>query len=172
MFRIQHCFGPLAIISLHIKAARFIFAKSRLLGKLYSYILDPIMMAIYSIDMTSYTVNVRRLSISHPVGVLLGGNGIISPGFVIISSGVKFVGRSPASPEYLSRHSSSSVFELGNNVFIGVNTVLVGPLKICNDVIIATMSLVNSDIVEPGTYAGIPARKISDTVDMSWFSSS
>lgn len=169
MARLHHYLAPLYVIRHHVKVASYLFERHNLLGKLYSYLLDPIFMLLYSIDMTSYTIKIGKLSISHPTGVLLGGNGIISSGTVVITSGVKFVGKSPASLQYLSRHSTRDVFKIGHNVFIGVNTVLVGPLEICDNVIIATQSLVRSDITEPGTYAGIPVRKISECIDLSWF---
>lgn len=142
---------------------------SPVIAKLYSLIFDPFFLVMFGIDMTSYTVRVMKLSIAHPSGILLGGNGIVSPGEVVISSGVKFVGRSPSDPTYLHDHANRAVFRLGNNVFIGANAVIIGPISICDDVIISASSLVNRDIVEPGTYGGIPIRKLKSSVDYSWF---
>lgn len=157
------------LINLQIKVARLIFRISPFAGKVYSFFFDPFCLFLLGIDMTSYTVNIKKLSIAHPVGILLGGNGIVSSGTVIISSGVKFVGKSPADPAYLRKHASKSVFTLGTNVFIGAGCVLVGPLSICDNVIIGAMSLVTKSIDVPGTYVGNPLRRISDSCDSSWF---
>ena len=79
-------------------------------------------------------------------------------------SGVKFVAISPDDPEYRARHRTADVFRLGDNVMIGANSTVVGPVDICDNVMIATMSLVNKSIIEPGTYAGIPVRRIKDEI--------
>ena len=47
---------------------------------------------------------------------------------------------------------------IGNNVCIGSGAVIL-PVKICDNVIIGAGSVVTKDIVEPGVYAGNPARK-------------
>lgn len=157
------------IIALHIKIALLIYQINPKVAKLYSLLVDPFFLAIFAIDMTSYTVRVKNLSISHPSGILLGGNGIVSLGEVVISSGVKFVGRSPNDPAYLREHANGSVFRLGSNVFIGANTVLIGPISICDNVVISAASLVNRNIDQPGTYGGIPIKKLKTSVDHSWF---
>lgn len=49
---------------------------------------------------------------------------------------------------------------LGENVFLGTNAKIIERISICNDVIIGAGSLVTKSITEPGTYVGIPAKKI------------
>jgi acetyltransferase-like isoleucine patch superfamily enzyme len=100
--------------------------------------------------------------------VLLGGNGIVSKGRVAVMAGVKFVGRSPTDAEYLARHREQRVFVLGDNVVIGANSVILGPIDICDNVLIGALSLVNRSISEPGVYVGIPARKVSSEVSEEW----
>ena len=48
---------------------------------------------------------------------------------------------------------------IGNNVLIGSNATVL-PVSICDDVIIGAGSVVTKDIVNPGVYAGNPAKKI------------
>lgn len=48
---------------------------------------------------------------------------------------------------------------VGDNVSIGSNATIL-PITICSNVIVGAGSVVTSDIAEPGTYAGNPARKI------------
>lgn len=137
------------------------------LGKILAMISDRVLLILYGVDVTSHRMAVKDLHIPHPGGVLLGGNGITSPGKVVINAGVKFVGHSPKNPAYLERHAQGRVFDLGRNIIIGSNSVIMGPVTICDNVVIGAMSLVNKDITEPGTYVGCPVRKISDDVS-SW----
>ena len=83
-------------------------------------------------------------------------------------AGVKFFGRSPGDPEYLRRHAERRVFCLGDNVVIGANSVIVGPVDICDSVMIGAMSLVNKSKAEPGVYVGMPARKVAGTASDEW----
>ena len=50
--------------------------------------------------------------------------------------------------------------EIGNRVSIGSNATLL-PVRVCDDVVIGAGSVVTHDILEPGTYAGNPARRLS-----------
>lgn len=49
--------------------------------------------------------------------------------------------------------------KVGNDVFIGSNATIL-PVEICSNVTIGAGSVVTNDIVEPGTYAGNPAKKL------------
>lgn len=138
------------------------------IGLPLSMIVDRIVLVFYNLDGASRNVFVPDLRIGHPLGVLLGGNGIRSRGTLVVNAGVKFVGKAPDDAEYLARHAEKRVFDFGHNVVIGSNTVVIGPVTICDNVVVGAMSLVNRDITEPGTYAGCPARKISDEVSLAW----
>ncbi len=48
---------------------------------------------------------------------------------------------------------------IGDNVSIGSNATIL-PVDICNNVVIGAGSVVIKNIIEPGTYAGNPAKKI------------
>lgn len=133
-----------------------------LIGRWLAMILDRSMLWRFGLDVTSYRVKVAKLRMSHPDGILLGGNGIVSSGRVAVMSGVKFVGPAPDDAAYLARHATGDVFRLGDNVVIGANSVVVGPVEICDNVVIGAMSLVNRSITEPGTYVGVPAKRIRE----------
>ena len=64
--------------------------------------------------------------------------------------------------------ANAGVFVLGDNVVIGANSVVMGPVDICDNVLIGAMSLVNRSIAEPGVYVGVPARKVSAEVSDEW----
>lgn len=159
-------------IEVHIRgfvaASRWVYDNVPVLGRGLSLVMDRLLLMVYGIDLRAMAIDVRALSISHPVGVLLGGNGLYSSGRVAVMSGVKFVAHSPDHPDYLRRHSERRVFVLGDNVVIGANSVVIGPVTICDDVLIGAMSLVNRDIVEPGVYVGVPVRKVSNQVTDQW----
>jgi acetyltransferase-like isoleucine patch superfamily enzyme len=48
---------------------------------------------------------------------------------------------------------------IGNRVSIGSNATIL-PIRICDNVVIGAGAVVARDVVEPGTYAGNPAKKI------------
>jgi len=156
-------------IRLHITISRFFYYKIPFFGKFISLFLDRVLILLYGTDLGSHSVDVKHLAISHPVGVLLGGNGIFSNGRVAVMAGVKFVGHSPSNNEYIELHKKKTVFVLGDNVVIGSNSVLIGPIEICDNVLIGAMSLVNKPIREPGIYVGIPVKKISERISDEWF---
>jgi len=151
-------------IRLHIRISSWFFHSVPVVGRAISLILDRLLLIVLGIDLRSESIRIRSLSISHPVGVLLGGNGICSDGRVAIMAGVKFVGRKPSDPDYLRRHGERRVFVLGDNVVIGSNSVIVGPVDICDNVVIGSLSLVNRSITEPGLYVGCPVRKMGDGI--------
>lgn len=154
----------------HIKISRFFYYKIPFLGKFISASLDRFLFIVYGIELMSFSININKLSITHPGGILLGGNGVFSAGRVVIMSGVKFGGKSPNDKLYLQKHKEQRVFELGDNVVIATSSTILGPVTICDNVLIASMSLVNKSITEPGIYAGIPAKKISDEISYEWIS--
>ena len=157
-------------INKHLKISKFFYFKFPIFGKFISLTMDRLLFIIYGIELMSFSINVNKLSITHPGGILLGGNGIFSLGRVVIMSGVKFGGRSPDNELYLEKHKQQRVFELGDNVVIGTSSTILGPITICDNVLIGSMSLVNKSINEPGVYVGIPVKKISDQVSYEWIS--
>lgn len=50
---------------------------------------------------------------------------------------------------------------IGNRVSIGTNATIM-PVEICDDVVIGAGAVVTQPIIEPGLYAGVPARRIGD----------
>lgn len=57
-------------------------------------------------------------------------------------------------------HISGNV-AIGRKVFIGTGAVILERLTICDDAVIGAGAVVTKSITDPGTYAGIPARKIN-----------
>ena len=52
---------------------------------------------------------------------------------------------------------------IGNNCYFGSGAKVIGAVTIADDVAVGAGAVVTKDITEPGTtWAGVPARKISD----------
>ncbi len=51
--------------------------------------------------------------------------------------------------------------QIGNHVSIGSNATIL-PVKICNHTVIGAGAVVTKDILEPGIYAGNPAKKLRE----------
>jgi serine acetyltransferase len=50
---------------------------------------------------------------------------------------------------------------LGTRVDVGTQAAFRQHLRICDDVVIGMGAVVVKDIVQPGTYVGVPAKKVS-----------
>jgi sugar O-acyltransferase (sialic acid O-acetyltransferase NeuD family) len=50
--------------------------------------------------------------------------------------------------------------KIGNRCRIGTGASVLPGIKICDDVIIGAGAVVNRDIIEPGTYVGVPAKRL------------
>ena len=85
--------------------------------------------------------------------VTIGDNCFISHGAMFIND--TFSKGSPAGGD---RNLWKETF-IGNNVSIGTNSTIL-PVNICDSVVIGAGSVVTKDILDPGIYAGNPARKI------------
>lgn len=56
-------------------------------------------------------------------------------------------------------HISGKV-EAGHRVYFGTNSSTVEHISICDDVIVGAAACVSKDILERGTYVGVPAKKL------------
>jgi len=52
--------------------------------------------------------------------------------------------------------------EIGDNVFIGARTIILGNVRIGSNVIVSAGAFVNKDLESGGIYGGSPARRIGD----------
>lgn len=49
---------------------------------------------------------------------------------------------------------------VGNNVFIGANAIILGPVKIGDNVVVAAGAVVNKDVPSGSVVGGVPAKRI------------
>lgn len=57
-------------------------------------------------------------------------------------------------------HVSGNV-HIGSHVFVGTGAVVLEQINICSNVVIGAGAVVTKHIEEPGTYVGIPAKKLN-----------
>ncbi len=50
--------------------------------------------------------------------------------------------------------------EVGDGTWIGIGAVISNNVSICNDVVVGAGAVVVEDIIESGTYVGVPAKRI------------
>lgn len=85
----------------------------------------------------------------------------------LIASGCKFVDHNHGKDlKYLMRKQrcQESPISIGDNVWLGVNVVVLKGVEISNGAIVAANAVVNKSIPENEIWAGIPAKKIGERV--------
>jgi acetyltransferase-like isoleucine patch superfamily enzyme len=87
--------------------------------------------------------------------VEIGDDCFISHGAMFINDA--FAAGGPARGD----RSKWKATRLGNRVSVGTNATIL-PVSICDDVVIGAGAVVTRDVVEPGVYAGVPARKVRE----------
>ncbi len=121
----------------------------------------------------------RYFSFIHPSAILLDENIEIGEGsFVgancVITTNVKIgdhailnrsvnIGHDSVIGNFFSAMTNSVVsgnVSIGNNCYMGNNSSIRERIKICDEVVIGMNSCVVKDINNPGTYVGVPVRRI------------
>ena len=95
----------------------------------------------------------QGLIVRHPVGIVIGG-GVVIGNNCILAQGVT-IGQNTISVEAVNKYP-----KLGNRVSIGANAILIGNIKIGDDVTIGALTLVKDDLDEGVTAVGNPSRSI------------
>lgn len=106
-----------------------------------------------------------KLGFSIPMNVADKGLCLPHYGTIVISHGAR-IGKNVKIHEGVNigaTNGEERASTIGDNVFIGTGAKIIGALNIANDVAIGANAVVTKSIDEPGTtWAGVPARKISD----------
>jgi len=79
---------------------------------------------------------------------------------VTLATGVKLLAHDASTARIDGVHTKIGIVEIGNNVFIGANTVVLPNVRIGNNVIVGAASVVSHNIPDNSVYAGNPAKKI------------
>ena len=78
---------------------------------------------------------------------------------VTLASGVKLLAHD-ASTAKTGVHTKIGIVQIGNNVFVGANTVVLPNVRIGDNVVIGAGSVVTKDVPSNSVYAGNPAKLI------------
>ena len=95
---------------------------------------------------------------SEPFLIEIGDN-------VTITRGVCFVNHDGGVALFRNKYPGLNVFGkiiIGNNVFIGINSIILPGVTIGNNVVIGAGSIVNKDIPDNSVVAGVPAKFIKE----------
>ncbi len=95
---------------------------------------------------------------SEPYLIEIGDN-------VTITRGVCFINHDGGVAVFRKQYSGLNVFGkiiVGNNVFIGVNSIIMPGVTIGNNVVIGAGSIVNKDVANNSVVAGVPAKFIKE----------
>lgn len=102
---------------------------------------------------------------SIPIGVFGPGLSIAHPGSVTVNCTAR-VGKNCRIHECVcigATNGSDQAAKIGDNVFLATGAKVIGDITIADDVAIGAGAVVVKSITEPGTtWAGVPAKKISD----------
>lgn len=121
-----------------------------------SLILDRLMLHFWNAEIRSTAVIGGGLNIAHPTGIVIGGKVIIGENFSIRQN-TTIGGNTGKFRENMKNWTQPVI---GNNVLIGCNAAVLGPVKIANDVKIGACSLVINDIPDNEIWGGVPAKRI------------
>ena len=93
---------------------------------------------------------------SEPYLISVGNN-------VTITRGVSFVNHDGGVAIFRSEFPGLNVYDkitIGNNVFIGINTIILKGVEIGDNVVIGAGSIINKNIPSNSVFAGVPAKYI------------
>lgn len=114
-------------------------------------------------DNCKFLSNPRKCFGSEPWLIKIGNHVEITGGVILLThDGSTWIIREEH-PEL----ASWGTIEIGNNVFIGVRSIIMPNVKIGNNVVIGAGSIVTKDVDDGTVVAGIPARVICDVGSFS-----
>ena len=112
--------------------------------------------------------NCRLISIKSGVGTFGSEPYLVSIGdHVTVAGGVQFVTHDGGVWVFREKEPDIDVFgpiKIGNNVFIGFNSILMPGVTVADNVVIGAGSVVASDVPPNSVVAGVPAKVIK-TID-------
>lgn len=109
-----------------------------------------------------YTPTKTIVDECYPWLLTIGNNVIIAQGVIILNHDYSWSVLKGVSGGILG---ASGKVTIGNNVFIGMNTIVTRNVTIGNNVVIGAGSVVTKDCMDNGVYAGNPARRIAELPD-------
>lgn len=116
------------------------------------------------IILNNYVFIARSCHLSGTLGITMRDFSSMAANTVVYSASDDYSGKymtAQAIPSEYTAYIGGRV-EIGRHVIIGSNSVILGKCHIKDGCSIGSMSLVKSDTVEWGIYAGVPAQRIKE----------
>lgn len=89
----------------------------------------------------------------------IGDNNLFGPNVIIADHNHKYEDQNTL---ICKQGFISSSIKIGSNIWIGGNVTICKGVTIVDRVVVGANSVVTNDLLEPGVYAGSPAKKIKD----------
>ena len=135
-----------------VRKYQYYVSKVDIIHKLVSRILEMMMMRRYGIFIGAKCTIGLGFRIWHPYGIIVN-NVKIGKNFNIQHNCT--IGR-----KTLGIGTPGTCPEIGDNVCMYAHSLILGPVRIGDNITIGANSLVNKDLPEAGIYVGSPVRKI------------
>ena len=119
-----------------------------------SLLIDYFIFLFFKLECKTSSLNISKLIVGHPLGIVLGGNGISCSGSLHLSSGVVFARK------YFDQSSQKIFFNINGNLTVGANSVIMGPSTFEGNVIVGALTLLPPGHYTSGIYVGAPAKKL------------
>jgi len=124
-------------------------------------------------------INTRFFSFIHPTALIMSddikiGDGSFIGAYSVLTTNIQIgkhslmnrschIGHDSVVGDYLSMMPGSIIsgnVKVGDQVFLGTNSSIKEQINICDNVVIGMGGVVVDDIIENGTYVGVPTKKI------------
>ena len=113
-------------------------------------------------DVMIYAPTKTFIDVQYPWMISIGSHVRITEGVKILTHDYSWSVLKNMTGEILG---ASGKVKIGNNVFIGMNTIITRNVEIGNNVIIGAGSVVTSNCIDNSLYVGVPAKRIMSLDD-------
>lgn len=139
-------------VNVYFRLGKYLNTKQNIFAKVYKKYLQNLLMIKYGFH-TTFNVKIGiGLRIVHLGGINIHGNAVIGENFTVLDN---------VSIGQAKRKDGEDVPVIGNNVYVGSCSKIIGKIKVGDNVTIGTLTLVNKDVADNQTVVGIPFKDIS-----------
>jgi len=127
-------------------------------GKVYKVIRIPFIPILFPLYAYSNCEISYHADIGPGISVLHPSMGVVISGLATIGKNLTLTGGNVIGAKSSVR--IGEVFIIGDNANLGANAVVLGPLRLGDDITIGASAMVNRDFPAGSTLVGVPARKL------------
>ena len=138
-------------VNVYFRLGKYLNTKQNIFAKVYKKYLQNLLMIKYGFHITFNAKIGVGLRVVHLGGINIHGNAVIGENFTVLDN---------VSIGQAKRRDGLDVPTIGNNVYVGSCSKIVGKIHIGDNVTIGTLTLVNKDVGTNQTVVGIPCKVI------------